>query len=55
MATITQHPLWRRETQSTKPAEPTAVQNWINQCVELCQPEKIHVCTGSEQEAQGFD
>ncbi len=39
-----------RETNARKPAETTTVQQWINECIELCQPNLVHVCTGSAEE-----
>jgi len=32
------------------PTQPQTVQQWIGQCVALCQPDKIHICTGSARE-----
>lgn len=39
-----------RETTVRKPAEPPSVQQWINESIELCQPDQVHVCTGSAEE-----
>ena len=32
-----------RETNARKPAETKTVQQWINECIELCQPNLVHV------------
>ena len=39
-----------RETAVATAAERPTVQLWIDECVELCQPDQVHVCTGSREE-----
>jgi phosphoenolpyruvate carboxykinase (GTP) len=39
---------------ATKPTRPVTVQKWINECVELCQPDKVHVCSGTAHERQAL-
>jgi phosphoenolpyruvate carboxykinase (GTP) len=47
---LTPPKLHNRETTARKPAELPTVQQWINECIELCQPDQVHVCTGSADE-----
>ena len=30
------------------------VRRWVQQCIELCQPDKLYICNGSKQEKQAF-
>jgi phosphoenolpyruvate carboxykinase (GTP) len=34
----------------SKTGETTTVQQWINECIDMCQPELVHICTGSAEE-----
>ncbi|MGD0139473.1 MAG: phosphoenolpyruvate carboxykinase (GTP) [Tepidisphaeraceae bacterium] len=40
----------RPDARAERTAQPHTVQQWIGQCVALCQPDKIHICTGSATE-----
>jgi phosphoenolpyruvate carboxykinase (GTP) len=48
--TMTPPTLHNREKAARKKAESTSVQQWINECIDLCQPDHVHVCTGSSEE-----
>jgi phosphoenolpyruvate carboxykinase (GTP) len=50
MTTMVQPLTQREDKPNTKPARPVTVQNWINECIELCQPDKVHVCSGTSHE-----
>lgn len=51
MTTILTHPIsCKLELPAAKPAQSPSVQQWIDQCIDLCQPDHIHVCTGSSDE-----
>ncbi len=45
VSNIRKAPLAKQPTART-----AAVQQWIDKCVELCQPQNIHVCDGSLRE-----
>ncbi len=32
----------------------TNVRRWVEQCIELCQPDHLYVCNGSKTEKQTF-
>ena len=38
------------ETNAAKHTEHPTAQRWINECVALCQPDHVHVCTGGAEE-----
>ncbi len=47
--TTATHP--RTPPEAHQPLGPSAgVQQWIDECIDLCQPEKVHICTGSPRE-----
>ncbi len=50
MTTMTEIPVRRETTVELPPA----VQRWIDECINLCQPDEIYVCNGSSR-AKGTD
>ena len=43
------------ETNAAKHTEHPTAQRWINECVALCQPDHVHVCTGGGRRKKAFD
>lgn len=33
---------------------PSSVRSWIQQCVDLCQPDHVHICSGSDEENESL-
>jgi phosphoenolpyruvate carboxykinase (GTP) len=50
MTTMTLPQVRSKAKKSTVAVQPQSVEQWINECITLCQPEKIHVCNGSLRE-----
>jgi phosphoenolpyruvate carboxykinase (GTP) len=47
-----QTPTLARPDLSAPPAANVVVRNWVSQCIELCKPDAVHWCDGSEGERQ---
>jgi phosphoenolpyruvate carboxykinase (GTP) len=55
MTTITRPSIHKPAKAQEPPAvQSTTVQQWIDECVELCQPDRIHICDGSLRERRAL-
>jgi phosphoenolpyruvate carboxykinase (GTP) len=54
MLTLAKPVVHKAAAESISPAQSPTVQEWIDECVALCQPDSIHVCSGSSRERKSL-